>query len=110
MSGNKRKKLQLPHKERTDLPYLKFTLVKSNIESMQAIHHLAKLTKKHVKYFGIAGNKDKRGITLQEVTLFAGKELFMRGPQVLRHKSFMHNNLRLSSFSYCRKGLHLGQL
>jgi tRNA(Glu) U13 pseudouridine synthase TruD len=38
-------------------------MMKENVESMQAIHHLAKFAKKSAKYFGIAGNKDKRGIT-----------------------------------------------
>jgi tRNA(Glu) U13 pseudouridine synthase TruD len=38
-------------------------LMKTNIESMQAIHYIAKRTKKQMRLFGICGNKDKRGIT-----------------------------------------------
>lgn len=71
MSNNKRKKLTI-HKRVQGDPNLKFVLFKENIESMQAIHNLSKLVKKQPKYFGIAGNKDKRGITCQFVTITHG--------------------------------------
>lgn len=44
-------------------------MMKTNLESMQAIHNIAICAKKQAKYFGIAGNKDKRGITFQKVSI-----------------------------------------
>ena len=54
------------------VPHLKFVMMKENIESMQALHNISKLVKKQPKFFGIAGNKDKRGITCQYVTVTHG--------------------------------------
>ena len=52
--------------------YLAVALQKTNIESIQAIHYISKRTKKKMPQFGIAGNKDKRGITTQRVTISRG--------------------------------------
>jgi hypothetical protein len=43
--------------------YLSVAMQKTNYESVQALHFISKRTKKQIKQFGIAGNKDKRGIT-----------------------------------------------
>lgn len=72
ISKNKRKKLDMRNK-RDDNPHVKLVMMKENIESMQAVHNISKLVKKQAKYFGIAGNKDKRGITAQFVTISYGK-------------------------------------
>ena len=46
---------------------------------MQAIHYISKRVKKQPKYFGICGNKDKRGITTQKITLSRGNpEILIR--------------------------------
>ena len=52
--------------------YLQVAVMKTNVETMQAVHYIAKKTKKFAKQFGIAGNKDKRGITTQLVTINRG--------------------------------------
>lgn len=39
---------------------------------MQAVHYISKRVKKLPRYFAICGNKDKRGITTQRVTLSRG--------------------------------------
>jgi tRNA(Glu) U13 pseudouridine synthase TruD len=44
---------------------------KKNLESMQALKILANSAGTRDKFFGIAGNKDKRAITLQNVSAFA---------------------------------------
>ena len=49
--------------------YLKVALFKQNVESMQAIFYIAKRLRKLPKQLAIAGNKDKRGITTQWVTI-----------------------------------------
>jgi tRNA(Glu) U13 pseudouridine synthase TruD len=43
--------------------FLRIALFKSNMETMQAIHYIAKRLRKVPRQFGIAGNKDKRGVT-----------------------------------------------
>jgi len=49
--------------EKDPEPYLTFIMQKQNIDTMQAIHFIAKRIKKQAKHFSICGNKDKRGIT-----------------------------------------------
>ena len=39
---------------------------------MQAVHYIAKKMKKFSKQFQVCGNKDKRGITTQRVTIMRG--------------------------------------
>jgi tRNA pseudouridine13 synthase len=79
MSKNKRRKLKM-YIEKVGLknnwlqtPNYKFVMMKENIESMQAIHNMSRLIKKQAKNFGIAGNKDKRGVTFQFVTISHAK-------------------------------------
>jgi len=48
-------------------------LMKENIESMQAIHNMSKLVNKQAKHFGMAGNKDKRGVTFQYISISHAK-------------------------------------
>ena len=45
-------------------------LYKRNMEAFNALSILAKNTKRTVKTFTIAGNKDKRAITFQFITCF----------------------------------------
>lgn len=51
---------------------LSFAVQKINYESMQAVHYISKRVNKRPKYFGMSGNKDKRGITTQRITLSRG--------------------------------------
>ena len=72
--NRKRQKLtdknRLTKKDRKSQPeYVQVVVRKENTESMQAIHYIAKRLKKMPKYFSFAGNKDKRGITTQKVTI-----------------------------------------
>lgn len=43
-----------------------------NVDTMQAVHYVAKRIKKYGKHFQIAGNKDKRGVTTQRATVIRG--------------------------------------
>ena len=71
LSKNKRKKLDMRTRKEEN-PHVKLVMMKENIESMQAIHNISKLVKKQPRYFGVAGNKDKRGITFQFLTITFG--------------------------------------
>jgi tRNA pseudouridine13 synthase len=76
LSANKRKKLNIinrkPQEERDMPQYLQIVIQKTNVDTMQAIHYIAKKVKKYGKHFQIAGNKDKRGITTQRATIIRG--------------------------------------
>lgn len=67
LSANKRRKLNIvtrkPQEEKEQPQYLQVVIQKTNIDTMQAIHYIAKRVKKYGKHFQIAGNKDKRGVT-----------------------------------------------
>jgi len=59
--------------------YLQVVIQKTNMDTMQAVHYVAKKIKKYGKHFAIAGNKDKRGITTQRATIIRGcPELLIR--------------------------------
>ena len=49
--------------------YLHFTLYKENMETSEAIAHLANKCRTNEKYFGFAGTKDRRGRTVQRVSV-----------------------------------------
>ena len=45
-------------------------MLKTNVDTLEALSQLAKFLSRRARSFGIAGNKDKRGITSQRVTGF----------------------------------------
>ena len=49
--------------------FLHFTLYKENMETFEAISHLAKKCRTDEKHFGFAGTKDRRGRTTQRVSV-----------------------------------------
>jgi hypothetical protein len=67
LSANKRKKLNIISRksieEKEQPQYLQVVIQKTNVDTMQAVHYIAKRLKKYGKHFQIAGNKDKRGVT-----------------------------------------------
>jgi tRNA pseudouridine13 synthase len=81
LSANKRRKLNIinrkPQEEREMPQYLQVVIQKTNVDTMQAIHYIAKRVKKYGKHFQIAGNKDKRGITTQRATIIRGDPEFI---------------------------------
>jgi len=114
MSNKNRKRQNLTDKKRVDkkdrknMPeYVKVVLRKENMESMQAIHYIAKRLKKMPKAFSFAGNKDKRGITTQNVTI-----LRCNAEQLIRQQRTKDwlVNLKVGSFERVFKPLKLGDL
>jgi len=49
--------------------YLKFILCKENKESFEMLNVMARLLNIQVKHIGVAGTKDKRGVTSQQITV-----------------------------------------
>lgn len=86
---------------------LQFALQKTNFESMQAVHYIAKRVKKQSKFFAICGNKDKRGITTQRVTLSRGNAEQMIRAQ--RSKDW-DGKIKMGSFQRVFKEAALGAL
>lgn len=87
--------------------FLQFVVQKTNYESMQAVHYISKRTNKRPKYFAICGNKDKRGITTQRVSLSRGN------PEALIRAQFgkdWDRKVKCGSFERVFTGLNLGQL
>ena len=71
-SNRTRKRMNLGDRkvrDKTMPEYLQVVLFKTNVESMQAIHYISKRLRKVPRQFQVAGNKDKRGITTQRVTI-----------------------------------------
>jgi tRNA pseudouridine13 synthase len=54
--------------------YLHFTLYKENKDTMEVLYFLASQMKLHVKNFGFAGTKDRRGVTVQRVSAYRVKQ------------------------------------
>lgn len=50
-------------------PYVHFTLHKTNRDTHDALSHLARMLKFQVRDFGVAGTKDKRGVTTQRISV-----------------------------------------
>jgi tRNA pseudouridine13 synthase len=71
LSGRMRKKLHLGDRTpKLNVPqYLSVVIYKENVESMTAVNYVARRIRKVPKQMGIAGNKDKRGITTQRCTI-----------------------------------------
>mmetsp|Transcript_17628 Transcript_17628/g.29777 ORF Transcript_17628/g.29777 Transcript_17628/m.29777 type:complete len:168 (+) Transcript_17628:644-1147(+) len=82
-------------------------LMKTNFETMQAVHYISKRTKKKISHFGIAGNKDKRGITTQVLTLTRGNGEALIKAQMA--KDWDHK-VMLGSFKRVWEPVQLGQL
>ena len=51
------------------LPYIHFTLQKTNRDTQDALSGLSRLLGVHIKDFAVAGTKDKRGVTVQRVSM-----------------------------------------
>ncbi|XP_078485493.1 pseudouridylate synthase 7 homolog [Ciona intestinalis] len=98
--SNKRKR---SNKDR-GFPYCKFVLYKENIATMDAVNLiLKKLNLRHARCFQYAGNKDKRGVTVQEVTTSISPERLAPVNQIL-------SNIRVGNLVSCKTAKRLGDL
>jgi tRNA pseudouridine13 synthase len=74
---------------------------------MQAIHYISKRLRKVPRQFAIAGNKDKRGITTQRVTIHRMDAEYLIRQQ--RCKDW-DQKIKVGSFDWVFKPLQLGSL
>jgi len=84
--------------------YLHFTLYKENKDTMEVMYYLASQLKQHVKNFQFAGTKDRRGVTVQRVSVFRIHAERMAG----LNKTL--KNAVVGGFKYEPNGLSLGDL
>ncbi|XP_072181855.1 pseudouridylate synthase 7 homolog [Diadema setosum] len=84
--------------------YCRFVLYKENMDVYEALNIIAKYLHIGPHHFQYAGSKDKRGVTVQEVTIHRvdGQRLAQLN-KVLRC-------IRLGNFRYVHKPLNLGEL
>lgn len=84
--------------------YLHFTLYKENKDTMEVIAHLARSLKMKAQAFQFAGTKDRRGVTVQRVSVF---RVFVDRMMSVAH---LLRGAKIGNFDYEPSGLQLGQL
>ena len=84
--------------------HLHFSLYKENMETAEAIGQLANKCRSMEKYFGFAGTKDRRGRTVQRVSVS-----MVSAKQILGAAKHIHK-LEVGSFSYNKTEIRLGDL
>ena len=88
--------------------FLHFHLYKENKDTNEAIANIAKCMRKQPKQFGVAGIKDKRGITTQAVSLWRVTAEQLR--RVVLHPEFDGRAIKISNMSYKPNRLQIGDL
>uniref|UniRef100_H2ZKN3 TRUD domain-containing protein n=1 Tax=Ciona savignyi TaxID=51511 RepID=H2ZKN3_CIOSA len=84
--------------------FCKFVMHKENIATMDAVNLIIrKLHLRQARCFHSAGNKDKRGVTVQTITTSISPERLVPINQLL-------NNIRIGNFEPCESALRLGDL
>ncbi|KAF8238780.1 tRNA pseudouridine synthase D [Tricholoma matsutake] len=99
-------------------PYIHFTLQKTNRDTQDALGHLARTLHVHIKDLSVAGTKDKRGVTVQRVSLKRnGKTVEdiwksangRRNPkEAVTQRG--ERGVRIADFNYRKASLELGML
>lgn len=84
--------------------YLHFTLYKENKDTMESIGYMGSVLKTKPKDFGFAGTKDRRGVTVQRVSVYRVQADRMAS----LNKTL--NNSAIGDFKYEANGLKLGDL
>lgn len=84
--------------------FLHFTCFKENVDTYEAISHLAKTCHTEEKRFGVAGTKDRRGRTAQRVSVS-----FIGAKQLLGATRY-NRKVAVGNFAYENKEIRLGDL
>lgn len=84
--------------------FLHFTLFKENCETSEAVNDLAFKTRVNPKHFSFAGTKDRRGRTLQRVSVS------MTTAQKILGAAQVNWKLEVGNFAYEKTDLKLGDL
>ncbi|CEP03890.1 unnamed protein product (mitochondrion) [Plasmodiophora brassicae] len=88
-----------------DCKYLQMTLHKANIDTMKAIHALSQVTGISEKRIEYAGNKDRRAITTQLITMFKAD-----AQTIARCLPRLRDDVRVGNFCYVQDSTRLGSL
>lgn len=102
-------------------PYIHFTLQKTNRDTQDALAHLSRCLHCNVKDLSVAGTKDKRGVTVQRVSLRRGNKTvedvwrLANGINVRRTAEEAlttrgERGIRVADFNYRKASLELGML
>lgn len=84
--------------------HLHFTLYKENKDTMEVLFFMASNLKTKVSNFQFAGTKDRRGVTVQKVSICRVKK-----EQIIGMTKFARG-WRVGGFEYKKHGLELGEL
>ena len=84
--------------------YCRFTLYKENKDTMDTVNLLAKLLKMKTGAFTYAGTKDRRAVTVQQVSVYRVEA------KRLQSLNKTLRNIVLGDFQYCTEPLRLGDL
>ena len=86
--------------------FLKFTLIKENIDTLNALNILANILHTSTSNIQVAGTKDKRAVTVQWCTIYR-----RRPHDIMRLNKFQYPPLiRVGDFEYVKESLRLGSL
>lgn len=102
-------------------PFIHFTLQKTNRDTQDAISYLSRVLHVNAKDLAVAGTKDKRGVSVQRVSLKRGNRTVediwkvfngQNGRKSLDDatKRRGDHGVRISDFNYGNAGLELGML
>lgn len=102
-------------------PYIHFTMQKTNRDTQDALGHLSRLLHVNVKDLSVAGTKDKRGVTVQRVSLNRHNKMVediwrlgnnIGGRRTLEEAMSQRGErgIRIADFNYRKASLELGML
>ncbi|KAG2056320.1 tRNA pseudouridine synthase D [Suillus hirtellus] len=101
-------------------PYIHFTLQKTNRDTQDALGYLSRILHVNIKDLAVAGTKDKRGVTVQRVSLRRGNktvEDIWKSANQFNRRSVQDilsqrgdRGVRIADFNYRKAGLELGML
>ncbi|EIW82095.1 tRNA pseudouridine synthase D [Coniophora puteana RWD-64-598 SS2] len=101
-------------------PYIHFTLQKTNRDTQDALAYISRTIHCNVKDLSVAGTKDKRGVTVQRVSLRRGNrsvEDIWKAAHQLGRRSMEEvlsqrgeRGVRIADLNYRKAGLELGML
>ncbi len=103
-------------------PYIHFSMQKTNRDTQDALGHLSRLLHVNAKDLSTAGTKDKRGVTVQRVSLKRNnktvEDVWKLANGVIGGKRSAEDALkyrgergvRIADFNYRKAGLELGML
>ncbi|TFK43436.1 pseudouridine synthase [Crucibulum laeve] len=102
-------------------PYIHFTLQKTNRDTQDALGHLSRSLHVNVRDLSVAGTKDKRGVTVQRVSLKRNnktvEEVWKQANGLTGRKSPQdaliqrgERGIRIADLNYRRASLELGML